>query len=216
MEEGLKHRDVAAAGSLEGDVPGPDVDLGAHLLGVDVGRGDNGGADEVKGGEAELLGVRHGGAERVDLADDGGETLGEVGVEHDHLVGVHVGDESLGELLGVLARELAVETGTQQTPPLLLLVVLVLLLEDLILGIVHLGGVELIVVLLVGDVGDGELVLGFVLVLGETLAVADVNLGLEILVGNVHEVGLLGGIDEVLNVGKKGGNASEIVRIPSS
>ena len=92
----------------------------------------------------------------------------------------------------------------------------VLLLEDLILGIVHLGGVELGLAVLVGDVGDGELVLGFVLVLGETLAVADVNLGLEILVGNVHEVGLLGGIDEVLNVGKKGGNASEIVRISSS
>jgi hypothetical protein len=68
----------------------------------------------------------------------------------------------------------------------------------------------------VGDVGDGELVLGFVLVLGETLAVADVNLGLEILVGNVHEVGLLGGIDEVLNVGNNGGNASEIVHVSSS
>ena len=67
-----------------------------------------------------------------------------------------------------------------------------------------------------GDVGDVEFVLGFVLALGETLAVADVNLGLEILVGNVHEVGLPGGIDEVLNVGKKGENASEIVRIPSS
>mmetsp|Transcript_10041 Transcript_10041/g.45490 ORF Transcript_10041/g.45490 Transcript_10041/m.45490 type:complete len:464 (+) Transcript_10041:854-2245(+) len=207
VEERLKDRHVATASRLEAEVPGPDVNLRAHLLGVDVGRGHDGGANEVERGQAELLGVRHGRAEGVDLADDGGETLGQVGVDHDHLVGVERGDESLLELLGVLSRGLPLETGAEQLPPLLLGV---LDDEHLILRGVNLGGVELVIALLVGDVGHLELVLGVVLLLGEALAVANLNLRLEILVVDVHEVGPLGGIDEVLVLAsERGGDGGD-------
>mmetsp|Transcript_1175 Transcript_1175/g.4786 ORF Transcript_1175/g.4786 Transcript_1175/m.4786 type:complete len:464 (+) Transcript_1175:944-2335(+) len=208
VEERLKDRDVATASRLEAEVPGPDVNLRAHLLGVDVGRGHDGGANEVERGEAELLGVRHGPAEGVDLADDGAKPLSQVGIDHDHLVGVELGDERLGELLGVLTRGLLLETGPEQRAPPLLLGVL----EDvhLILRGVNLGGVELGIALLVGDVGHLELVLGDVLVLGEALVVANGNLSLEILVADVHEVGPLGGIDEVLVLAsERGGDGGD-------